>query len=388
MAADSPNYSYFDEAYFQDGSQRGTAFRQYLQNVVQAPWYREVAEHVCSIFKPKRVLELGCATGVIVKYLAELGCDAHGVDVSEWAVANRLHPNVTLHPAEALPFADASFDVVYSSGTLEHLPSTIRAKALHEIGRVCKPNGYQFHMLPIVGVGPYRGDRAAVLEGLRHDKTHFSLFEHAEWMAMFEPTGWKDTGLRCAYAHDTETMENSWCNIILYKAALDPEVVKAITENNIRVADELYRRERQTVNRSFHFSKGELAALNSTASPVRFDGVWNDLVGAFPGPQDLSDSLFRANVCVSASEPIYLRWSFLGQPGPGEAETTHVLETWRQFPPGHTLIHFRRSELAVLSGSPDMRRIVKVCFGGNPPKAEVRASLVAIRGSEERQILP
>jgi ubiquinone/menaquinone biosynthesis C-methylase UbiE len=41
--------------------------------------------------------------------------------------------------AEALPFADTSFDLVYSWGVLHHTPNTKRA--LDEIRRVLKPRG-------------------------------------------------------------------------------------------------------------------------------------------------------------------------------------------------------------------------------------------------------
>jgi ubiquinone/menaquinone biosynthesis C-methylase UbiE len=387
MTPSNVDYSYFDEDYFQDGEKRGTAFRRYVQNVAQAPWYREVAEHVAKIFKPKRALEVGCAIGTIVKHLNELGCETYGVDASEWAVANRVHPNVARHPAEKLPFPDHYFDVVFSSGTMEHLPPAVRDDGLKELDRVCKPDGYQFHMLPVVGEGPYRGDREAVLEGLRHDKTHFNLFERDEWQRLFAATGWFDTRLRCLYEHDTETFENSWCNFILHKTSPDPVIIQRVIENNIEVGNRLQLREREFVNRPFRFRAEEVGVLTRQGKSLSFDGSWYDFVASFSPPADLTNTIFRANVLVESTKPVFLRWGFLSSPGAGEVEDAHVLECWREYPPGHTLLYFKRAEMGVLRGEPNMASITKLTFGGKANEGVVRASLVGIRDGREQHLL-
>jgi ubiquinone/menaquinone biosynthesis C-methylase UbiE len=43
------------------------------------------------------------------------------------------------HDGESLPFADRSFDLVYSNGVLHHTPNTIAV--VHEIHRVLRPGG-------------------------------------------------------------------------------------------------------------------------------------------------------------------------------------------------------------------------------------------------------
>jgi hypothetical protein len=60
-------------------------------------------------------LDIGCAIGFYVRRLADLGWDAHGIDLSEYAVAEgrkRGIGNLDVAPAQALPFADESFDFV------------------------------------------------------------------------------------------------------------------------------------------------------------------------------------------------------------------------------------------------------------------------------------
>lgn len=55
--------------------------------------------------------------------------------------------------AECLPFADASFDLVYSYGVLHHTPDTPRA--IHEVRRVLRPGGIArimiYHRRALVG---------------------------------------------------------------------------------------------------------------------------------------------------------------------------------------------------------------------------------------------
>jgi SAM-dependent methyltransferase len=49
------------------------------------------------------------------------------------------------HDAESLPFADASFDLVYSNGVLHHTPNTVAV--VREIRRVLRPGGRAIVML-------------------------------------------------------------------------------------------------------------------------------------------------------------------------------------------------------------------------------------------------
>ncbi|MDQ3037990.1 MAG: class I SAM-dependent methyltransferase [Myxococcota bacterium] len=91
-----------------------------------------------------RVLEVGCGTGLVLERIAPFAAHAVGVDLSAGMIA-KAHArglDVVRGSATALPFADASFDVVYSFKVLAHVPAIERALA--EIARVTKPGG---HML-------------------------------------------------------------------------------------------------------------------------------------------------------------------------------------------------------------------------------------------------
>lgn len=94
-----------------------------------------------------RVLEIGVGMGADLVRWARAGALVTGVDLTPRAVAiagrrlaaEGLEARVEVADAEALPFEDGSFDVVYSWGVLHHTPGT--ATALREAVRVLAPGG-------------------------------------------------------------------------------------------------------------------------------------------------------------------------------------------------------------------------------------------------------
>ena len=101
----------------------------------------------------KKVLEIGVGNGADGAMFAQHGADYTGVDLTDAALeATRKHFQVLglkggfeRANAEALQFADASFDIVYSHGVLHHTPNTQRA--IDEVYRVLKPGGQAIVML-------------------------------------------------------------------------------------------------------------------------------------------------------------------------------------------------------------------------------------------------
>ena len=97
--------------------------------------------------REKDVLEIGCGTGVHAQLLAEAGARVTAVDLTPTAVRLTRRRLATAHlgadvreaDAESLPFADASFDFVWSWGVIHHSESTDRVIA--EIARVLRPGG-------------------------------------------------------------------------------------------------------------------------------------------------------------------------------------------------------------------------------------------------------
>ncbi len=97
-----------------------------------------------------RGLDVGCGTGRLLASLhsAWPGVKLSGIDLSQPYLeeARRLigrtaRVKLDEAAAEALPFDDASLDLVVSSFLLHELPKEIRAQVLAEMARVLKPDG-------------------------------------------------------------------------------------------------------------------------------------------------------------------------------------------------------------------------------------------------------
>jgi SAM-dependent methyltransferase len=101
---------------------------------------RAIREAVGSFDSP--LLDLGCGDGSFMSLLSDQPVAA-GIDISEKALekARRsgVYKEVRLAGAGDLPFADASFETVFSNCVLEHIAGI--DEALAEVRRVLRPGG-------------------------------------------------------------------------------------------------------------------------------------------------------------------------------------------------------------------------------------------------------
>lgn len=120
-----------------------------------SPWYALVREHIGSV-QGLRILEVACGRGGFVKELSRNGAHVTGCDFSLAALRVGREKMRTLEngnwaalvqgDAQALPFADESFDLVVSCETIEHVPDVRRA--LREMWRVARPRAKLFLTTP------------------------------------------------------------------------------------------------------------------------------------------------------------------------------------------------------------------------------------------------
>jgi len=87
------------------------------------------------------VLDVGCGEGYLLRKAARRASLALGVDVAESRLrATRGGPiELAVADAQRLPFADASFDRIICTETLEHVADA--QLALRELARVLRPGG-------------------------------------------------------------------------------------------------------------------------------------------------------------------------------------------------------------------------------------------------------
>lgn len=116
------------------------------------------------------VLDAGCGTGRIARYLVDRGLSVVGVDLSPGmlAMARRDHPDLELHEGSltALPLADGSVDGVVFWYSLIHLTDDELPVALAEAVRVLRPGG---HVLLAFQKGEGTYDVGAGLRERGHD---------------------------------------------------------------------------------------------------------------------------------------------------------------------------------------------------------------------------
>ena len=93
------------------------------------------------------VLELGGGNGVQARGLADLGYEVSSVDLPGRQRASE-HYEVLDYDGVHLPFPDKSFDVVFSSSTLEHVRQL--PELMSEVRRVTTSDGIGVHIMPAV----------------------------------------------------------------------------------------------------------------------------------------------------------------------------------------------------------------------------------------------
>jgi len=81
-------------------------------------------ENIRDVFRPTRVLDVGCGPGALMLFLHELGIDVHGIDFSEAAKASApeaIRDRIHIGSVTEVHDLGMDFDLVISRETLEHL---------------------------------------------------------------------------------------------------------------------------------------------------------------------------------------------------------------------------------------------------------------------------
>lgn len=144
----------------------------------------------------KRVLDVGCACGAIVRGLGDAGAIVQGVDVNEhmihlgrqqWPEMSRLL--FTCDAVNLHPFANGSFDAVHTSQVAEHWKPALVPHILDELRRVTKPGGLLFCALDTEELFARQGRRLDT-----DDPTHVCIRPLAWWHERLREHGWEAGG--------------------------------------------------------------------------------------------------------------------------------------------------------------------------------------------------
>jgi SAM-dependent methyltransferase len=135
----------------------------------------------------RRFIDIGCATGVLVRHMADRAWESIGVELCEGSADyGRRQRGVDIRTGtlESAAFPDAHFDLVHSSHVIEHIPEP--DAFVNEIRRVLNPGGWCVTVTPCV-----TGLQARLLG--RHWRSaiadHVHLFSPAGLKRLFSDRG-------------------------------------------------------------------------------------------------------------------------------------------------------------------------------------------------------
>ncbi len=114
------------------------------------------AEHIASRVQMTgaQVLDVGCGNGQVMRELERLGAAAFGLEIDEAPLAaavaaGTLRERLKRGLAQALPFADQSFDGLAFVFSFHHVPVDAHERALTEAVRVVRGGGFVVAIDPL-----------------------------------------------------------------------------------------------------------------------------------------------------------------------------------------------------------------------------------------------
>lgn len=85
-------------------------------------FFGRIAERIAADIRPRRVLDAGCALGILVETLRAQGIDAHGIDISSYAIANVHEPiRPFCRQGSIASEFTGRYDLIVSIEVLEHM---------------------------------------------------------------------------------------------------------------------------------------------------------------------------------------------------------------------------------------------------------------------------
>ena len=180
----------FDRSYYAEVS-RTEEVRRYGAHWWSQRFFAGRIRRALARNRGRRMLELGCAHGHVLRFLED-HAETHGIDASEYAIAQSAHiaPGSRTvvgdveHDLKTL-YEPASFDVVFAKSLFEHLPRP--ETVLADCRWLLAPAGVLLFSVPNTSslLRPLKGERWL---GAR-DPTHVSLLTPEEWLLRLDGAG-------------------------------------------------------------------------------------------------------------------------------------------------------------------------------------------------------
>jgi len=157
----------------------------------------ELEQALRELPKIGHVLEIGAESGWQAKALANRGYVVSAIDIQSCNYKTERVWSVTEYDGHKIPFPDQTFDIVFSSNTLEHIPHLYDFQK--EIQRVLKQDGIACHLLPS-STWRWWTNITHLLKNWTYPEVHgehaggpfneIAVFSERWWSRFFARTGW------------------------------------------------------------------------------------------------------------------------------------------------------------------------------------------------------
>lgn len=167
--------SLYDKDYYETGCSIST-YEAYGRREPWLSFFGNAAKSIKQQYAPKTAVDIGCAFGLLVEAMVDLGIDAYGFDVSPFAISN-ARPDVADRLkvgslSDPIPLVTGQkYDMVICIEVLEHLPPEMAKTAIQKL---CAAGD-----CILFSSSPDDFD----------EPTHFNVQPVAEWLKMFANEG-------------------------------------------------------------------------------------------------------------------------------------------------------------------------------------------------------
>jgi SAM-dependent methyltransferase len=177
----------YEEEYFskRETSLHSRAIYAYILKVLS--WADKVVDSSAHDGQ-RRMLDVGCGYGFVVRFCSHLGFESIGIDISRHSIFNSAKSlSLFVSDVNALPFQSDTFDMVTAFDVVEHIHD--RRRMLSEVKRVLKRGGIFVGALPVRHPINHVSDRY-------HGEYHFDLPSVSGLVALFSGAGFVDVNVR------------------------------------------------------------------------------------------------------------------------------------------------------------------------------------------------
>lgn len=151
---------------------------------------RDMADVFLLNLNGKKILDIGCGPGRDARYFSEKGLDVTGIDLAKNFVViaskNAPHAKIIQMDMRYLDFPENTFDGIWASASLLHIPKSEAKATLGGFARVIKPGGTLF-----ISVKEGNGEGFVETPEYPNHKRYFAFWNAEEFKKLLESRGFK-----------------------------------------------------------------------------------------------------------------------------------------------------------------------------------------------------